>query len=117
MLISFLNFLDCELPSVHVDLAKPTVDNLQHLAADFVLNMLTEQKLTQVNVQYVMEAATTLINETVKHRLQEYISFLETNNHDRDAQISLLDYKEDPFVLLRNQYGQNKYFATHFGIS
>nr|CAH0100559.1 unnamed protein product [Daphnia galeata] len=106
----------CELPSVHVDLAKPTVDNLQHLAADFVLNMLTEQKLTQVNVQYVMEAATTLINETVKHRLQEYISFLETNNHDRYAQITLLDYKEDPFVLLRNQCGQNKYFATHFGM-
>lgn len=101
---------------MHVDLAKPRVD-LQHLAADFVLKMLTEQKLTQVNEQYVMEAATSLINETVKRKWQESIFFLKTNNHDRDAQIPLLDYKEDPFVLLRNQYGQNKYFATHFGIS
>jgi hypothetical protein len=86
--------------------------------------MLTEQKLTQVNVQYVMETATTLINEAVKQKVQQAISFLqqrngsmETDNHDRDALIPLLDYKEDPFVSIRNQYGQNNYFATHFGIS
>jgi hypothetical protein len=56
--------------------------------------------------------------------VQQTISFLqqrngsmETDNHDRDALIPLLDYMEDPFVSLRNQYGQNNYFATHFGIS
>jgi hypothetical protein len=103
---------------------KPRDVDLQHLGADFVLNMLTEQKLTQVNVQYVMETATTLINEAVKQKVQQAISFLqqrngsmETDNHDRDALIPLLDYKEDPFVSIRNQYGQNNYFATHFGIS
>ncbi|KAK4007263.1 hypothetical protein OUZ56_012424 [Daphnia magna] len=59
--------IDCELHSSHVELVKPRDVDLQHLGADFVLNMLTEQKLTQINVQYVMEAATTLINEAFKY--------------------------------------------------
>ncbi|KAK4028657.1 hypothetical protein OUZ56_021661 [Daphnia magna] len=42
--------IDCELHSSHVELVKPRDVDLQHLGADFVLNMLTEQKLTQVNV-------------------------------------------------------------------
>lgn len=45
-----------------------------------------------VNVQYIMEVATSLINEAVKQKVQQAISFLETNNHDRDTQIPLWDY-------------------------
>jgi hypothetical protein len=42
------------------------------LAGDFVLNLLAEQKMTnQVNIKYVMDVGTKLVNEAVNRKLQE----------------------------------------------
>ena len=50
--------------------ARPPND-LSLLAGDFVLNLLAEQKMTQVNIKYVMDVGTKLVNEAVNRKLQE----------------------------------------------
>ncbi len=89
--------------------------NLQNIGADFVLKMLSEQKLNQVNVQYVVGEATTLISQSVKQHMLEVVSTLKERGLDTTCLTGLLESKEDPFVSLHTQYGQNKYFASHFG--
>ncbi|KAK4007160.1 hypothetical protein OUZ56_012322 [Daphnia magna] len=53
----------------------PPID-LGTLAADFILKLLTEQKLTQVNIKYVMNAGRQLVNNSVNNKLQEDIRLI-----------------------------------------
>jgi hypothetical protein len=104
---------ETDLPPV--ELTKPADVNLKDLGAEFVLKLLTEQKVTQVNVQYVMETAKILINETVKQKLQKATLTLDFPKMDAAAALSrLLASSENPFALVRNQYSQNNYFTKHF---
>lgn len=84
-------------------------------SADFVLNLLSEQKLNQVNVQYVMKEAAVLVNRAVKQKIMEASSILTANNIDHTCLSSLLESNEDSFALLHNQKGQNKFFSENFG--
>lgn len=93
----------------------PAPINLHNIGAEFVLKMLSEQKLNQVNVQFVMEVAKTLINQSVNHRMNQVASILTSNNIDPTCLAGLIGSSIDPFVSIHNQHGQNKYFARHFG--
>jgi hypothetical protein len=85
-------------------------------SANFVLKLLAEQKLTQVNIQYIMTAGTELLNNAIKANLQEAIRLIVENKFDpMSALSSLLDCKETPFAQLKHQSTQNKYFVKHFG--
>ncbi len=93
----------------------PTIIDLNDTGADFVLKLLSEQKLNQVNVQFVIDAASNLINQSVKNHMLQVLSVLSANNIDCSCLDSLLESSMDPFVALHTQHGQNKYFAHHFG--
>jgi len=91
-------------------------NDLGLLAGDFVLNLLAEQKMTQVNIKYVMDVGTNLLNEAVNRKLQEaFHLILEKNMDPRSALSSLLNCKDKPFEELKHQSTQNKYFVKHFG--
>ena len=95
--------------------ARPPND-LSLLAGDFVLNILAEQKMTQVNIKYVMDVGTKLVNEAVNRKLKEALHLvLEKNLDPRSALSSLLDCQDKPFEKLKHQSTQNKYFVKHFG--
>lgn len=86
------------------------------LAGDFVLNLLAEQKMTQVNIKYIMDEGTDLLNEAVNRKLQEALHLILEKNLDLiSALSSLLDCKDKPFEKLKHQSTQNKYFVKHFG--
>ncbi|EFX61764.1 hypothetical protein DAPPUDRAFT_338203 [Daphnia pulex] len=90
-------------------------NDLGLIAGDFVLNLLAEQKMTQVNIKYVMDVGTNLLNEAVNRKLQEAFHLILENNFDpMSALSSLLDCKDKPFVT--HQSTQNKYFVKHFGM-
>lgn len=94
--------------------ARPTND-LSLLAGDFVLNLLAEQKMTQVNIKYVMDVATKLVNEAVNRKLKEALHLILENNLDPSSALSsLLDCQDKPFEKLKHQSTQNKYFVKHF---
>jgi hypothetical protein len=79
-------------------------------AANFVLKLLAEQKLTQVNIQYIMNAGTELLNKAINANLQEAIRLIVERKLDpMSALSSLLDCKATPFAQLSNQSTQNKY--------
>ncbi len=81
----------------------PTID-LGLSAANFVLKLLAEQKLTQVNIQYIMTAGTELLNNAIKANLQEAVRLIVENKLDpMSALSSLLDCKATPFAQLNHQ--------------
>lgn len=99
-------------------------NDLRLLAGDFVLNLLAEQKMTQVNIKYIMDEGTNLLNlifililnEAVNRKLKEALHLILENNLDPiSALSSLLDCKDKPFEKLKHQSTQNKYFVKHFG--
>ncbi len=97
-------------------------NDLRLLAGDFVLNLLAEQKMTQVNIKYIMDEGTNLLNlililnEAVNRKLQQALHLiLENNLNPISALSSFLDCKDKPFEKLKHQSTQNKYFVKHFG--
>lgn len=77
---------------------------------------MAEQKMTQVNIKYIMDEGTDLLNEAVNRKLQEALHLILEKNLDLiSALSSLLDCKDKPFEKLKHQSTQNKYFVKHFG--
>ena len=75
------------------------------LAGDFVLNILAaEQKMTQVNIKYVIDVGTKLVNEAVNRKLKEALHLILENNLDpRSALSSLSDCQDKPIELTNKQ--------------
>lgn len=88
---------------------------MQTHGADFLLSLLANQKLNQVNVQYIMKEATKLINLAIKQKLDEAASILSTNNVDPTCLSTLTEGLQDPFDCLHNQRAQNIFFTREFG--
>jgi hypothetical protein len=95
-------------------------NDLRLLAGDFVLNLLAEQKMTQVNIKYIMDEGTNLLNlilililnEAVNRKLQEALHLILENNLDPiSALSSLLDCKDKPLEKLKHQSTQKKIFC------
>ena len=95
---SFVQFSDCD-----TQLEQQAID-VTNTGADFVLKMMSEQKLNQVNVQYVMKVAKILIDQSIRHKMEEVRAVLSAKNIEASCLDDLLDSSIDPFVPLRIQY-------------
>ena len=65
---------------------------------------MSEQKLNQVNVQYVMKVVKILIDQSTRHKMEKVRAVLSAKNIEASCLDDLLDSSIDPFVPLRIQY-------------
>ena len=71
--------------------------------------MLAEQKLNQVNVQFVMQETQSLVNAVIAEKLQQVSQVLTENNLDPDillAEVLENDSHSNIFQNLHNQRAQ-----------
>ena len=91
-----------------------TLVNIEQKGADFILKMLSEQKLNNVNVGYVMDVTKDLLNSCMHNQMISVISTLQQSGIDATCLSGLLPCV-DPFVNLKTQHSQNKFFTSNFG--
>ena len=81
--------------------------------------MLAEQKLNQVNVQFVMQETQSLVNAVIAEKLQQVSQVLTENNLDPDillAEVLENDSHSNIFQNLHNQRAQNTQFISRLGM-
>jgi hypothetical protein len=92
----------------------------QVAAAEFVLNMLGDNKLNQVQLQSVMDGANSLVRDVVKKTLDSVNHLLTQSGCDHSVIIGDLKLENKMslnfFHEFRDQYNQIKYFKQHHGL-
>lgn len=92
-------------------------NSMDEASGRFILKLLAEQKLNQVNIQCIMNETTSIIKTAVKRKLNDVSAFLASKNvRNGSCVLNQLEEVEDPFILLKNQRKQNQFFTKHFGI-
>ena len=87
--------------------------------AEFVLRMLEDNKLNQVQLQSVMEGTNSLLRDTVNRTLESVHHLLRQSGCDHSMiveQLKLDNMSENVFHQFRDQYNQRKYFKEHFSL-
>ena len=95
--------------------------NIELNAGKFVMNLLGEQKLSQVDIQSVMCGTDLLMKQEVEGLLDEAeAQLLESGCSDEQVEIlkKLKEnfLKQSVFTNLRNQHSQIRFFQQHFGL-
>ena len=86
-------------------------------AAAYILDLLSERKMNQVSVQYVMTQTSNLVNKVMEVQLSKIKRDLQLQGVDISVLNSLsFDSKINLFSNLKTQYSQNAYFAREFGM-
>lgn len=99
------------------DVATRPENSMDEATGKFVLKLLAEEKLNQVNIQCIMQETTSIIRTAVKRKLDDVSTFLSSKNMNDDGSLlSQFEDVDDPFHLLKNQKKQNQFFSTKFGI-
>ena len=85
-------------------------DDIDEKVADFILQMLSERKFNQTNVQFVMKKSTELVKQVAKKVIKEAAAVM--NNKGLDGDDLVLDLVSkfcqwDLFIGLPNQRGQD----------
>ena len=89
------------------------------IGAHFLLNLKERHKLTQVAIDYILDAVSDL-NEIItnKHK-QIALRKLKELGYDTDVTSTLLNecfVPTNPFLHLRTEYEQTKFYKEHFGL-
>ena len=88
-----------------------------YAGAEFVLNLLTERKMNQVSVQYVIGETTKLVNNVMDAQLEKLKTLLQSNGIDTSCLTqATFDAKAELFQGMQNQRSQNIYFHRHYGM-
>jgi hypothetical protein len=89
------------------------------VTAEFVLRMLEDNKLNQVQLQSVMEGTNSLLRDTVNRTLESVNHLLRQSGCDHSViveELKLDNMSENVFHQFRDQYNQRKYFKEHFSL-
>lgn len=91
----------------------------------YLLGLLAERKLTQVDLQSVMKWTTIYVNDAVATTLDDVVatlgqegcgdSYVDSVKRMREI-FTDQDAAPDPFLGLKTEYMQRKYFHQHYGL-
>lgn len=97
--------------------------NVNVISARFLLNLKERHKLTQVALDYILDAVTEL-NEVIVNKIKQNVSrkieeLAQESIHDLTSIQSPLNdcfIPTNPFLHLRTEYKQTKFYKEHFGL-
>lgn len=83
----------------------------------YILTLLEERKMNQVDIQVIMKATTKLIDQAVSTKLGEAVTLLQAAGCSHVPAIEhLADTQADHFRHLKSQHLQQKFFVENFGM-